>query len=63
HTWRQPSRTDRTYFAQIAAWGYPLSEVEQIVVRAEGVDGETVPAGAGGAMSEERTGFDGDTAA
>lgn len=31
HTWRQPSGTARSYFAQIAAWGYPLSEVEQIV--------------------------------
>jgi ParB family chromosome partitioning protein len=32
HTWRQPNRTARAYFTQIAAWGYPLSEVEQIVV-------------------------------
>lgn len=32
HTWRQPPRAARVYFAQIAAWGYPLSEVEQIVV-------------------------------
>ena len=32
HTWRQPSRTARAYFARIAAWGYPLSDVEQIVV-------------------------------
>ena len=32
HTWRQPNRTARAYFAQIAAWGYPLSDVEQIVV-------------------------------
>ncbi len=38
HTWRQPSRTARAYFAQIAAWGYPLSEVEQIVIGTDEVD-------------------------
>jgi ParB family chromosome partitioning protein len=31
HTWRNPSRDAVTYFEQIAAWGYPLSDVEQIV--------------------------------
>ncbi len=31
HTWRSPSRTDRDYFTQLAAWGYGLSDVEQIV--------------------------------
>lgn len=30
-TWRHPSPTDRSYFTQLAAWGYGLSEVEQIV--------------------------------
>ena len=31
-TWRSPSRLDGLYFEQLAAWGYGLSEVEQIVV-------------------------------
>jgi len=31
-TWRSPDRDAAAYFAQIAAWGYPLSEVEQIVI-------------------------------
>jgi len=31
-TWRSPSRLDALYFQQLAAWGYGLSEVEQIVV-------------------------------
>ncbi|MBX3196386.1 MAG: ParB N-terminal domain-containing protein [Microbacteriaceae bacterium] len=30
-TWQQPDPSVRDYFTQIAAWGYPLSEVEQIV--------------------------------
>jgi ParB family transcriptional regulator, chromosome partitioning protein len=38
HTWRQPSRTARAYFAQIAGWGYPLSDVEQIVLGADEAD-------------------------
>jgi len=38
HTWRQPNRTARAYFTQIAAWGYPLSEVEQIIVGTEKLD-------------------------
>ena len=38
HTWRQPFRTARAYFAQIAAWGYSLSEVEHIVVGTDEVD-------------------------
>lgn len=33
-TWAQPGFEVMAYFAQIAAWGYPLSEVEQIVVTA-----------------------------
>ena len=28
------------YFSQIAAWGYPLSEVEQIVVEAKTTVGD-----------------------
>jgi len=31
-TWRNPSERDGHYFEQLAAWGYGLSEVEQIVV-------------------------------
>lgn len=30
-TWRSPSPTDVDYFTQLAAWGYTLSDVEQIV--------------------------------
>jgi ParB family chromosome partitioning protein len=30
-TWRAPSPTDAAYFTQLAAWGYTLSDVEQIV--------------------------------
>jgi ParB family chromosome partitioning protein len=32
NTWRNPSERDGLYFEQLAAWGYGLSEVEQIVV-------------------------------
>ncbi len=32
-TWRSPSPTDATYFTQLAAWGYSLSDVERIVIR------------------------------
>jgi ParB family chromosome partitioning protein len=32
HTWRNPGRDAVAYFEQIAAWGYPLSEVEHIVL-------------------------------
>jgi ParB family chromosome partitioning protein len=31
-TWSNPSERDGLYFEQLAAWGYGLSEVEQIVV-------------------------------
>jgi ParB family chromosome partitioning protein len=31
-TWRSPSPTDADYFTQLAAWGYSLSDVEQIVI-------------------------------
>jgi ParB family chromosome partitioning protein len=34
HTWRNPGQDAIAYFEQIAAWGYPLSEVEQIVIGA-----------------------------
>ncbi|MGN6762238.1 MAG: hypothetical protein ACTHJI_13040 [Leifsonia sp.] len=30
-TWRTPSPTDADYFTQLTAWGYSLSDVEQIV--------------------------------
>jgi ParB family chromosome partitioning protein len=40
YTWRNPSSTAVRYFAQIAAWGYPLSEVEQIVVEAKITEGD-----------------------
>lgn len=33
-TWRYPEASKALYFAQLAAWGYGLSEVEQIVVDA-----------------------------
>jgi ParB family chromosome partitioning protein len=32
HTWRNAGRDAVAYFEQIAAWGYPLSEVEHIVL-------------------------------
>ncbi|WP_431246420.1 ParB/RepB/Spo0J family partition protein [Leifsonia xyli] len=34
-TWRAPSPTDADYFTQLAAWGYTLSDVEQIVIGEE----------------------------
>jgi ParB family chromosome partitioning protein len=40
YTWRNPSSTAVRYFAQLAAWGYPLSEVEQIVVDAKTTPGD-----------------------
>lgn len=40
HTWRNPDSRAVRYFGQIAAWGYPLSEVEQIVVDATAVPGD-----------------------
>ena len=40
YTWRNPSSTAVRYFSQIAAWGYPLSEVEQIVVDAKTTAGD-----------------------
>ncbi|MCS5498206.1 hypothetical protein NY547_13230 [Cnuibacter physcomitrellae] len=32
NTWRHPHATAAAYFTQLAAWGYPLSDVEQIVL-------------------------------
>ena len=32
HTWHNPSRDARAYFTALAAWGYTLSDVEQIVL-------------------------------
>lgn len=49
-TWRYPDAAAEHYFAQIAAWGYPLSEVEQIVV---GVDPDPDPTDAQGEASAE----------
>lgn len=40
HTWRNPSSTALRYLGQLAAWGYALSEVEQIVVDAKTTSGE-----------------------
>jgi ParB family chromosome partitioning protein len=34
NTWRHPETTKALYFKQLAAWGYALSEVEQIVADA-----------------------------
>ena len=31
-TWRYPDAHNARYFEQLAAWGYNLSEVEQIVI-------------------------------
>ncbi|MEV8241987.1 ParB/RepB/Spo0J family partition protein [Microbacterium testaceum] len=32
HTWRNPGTLDAAYLTQLTAWGYTLSEVEQIVI-------------------------------
>ncbi|RGE19080.1 ParB N-terminal domain-containing protein [Leucobacter sp. wl10] len=37
-TWRHPDQAAECYFTQLDTWGYPLSEVEQIVI---GVDSTT----------------------
>ncbi|MFF1571377.1 hypothetical protein ACFVWR_01415 [Leifsonia sp. NPDC058292] len=39
-TWRYPSPTDNDYFTLLAAWGYSLSDVEQIVTVDKGHDAE-----------------------
>lgn len=45
HSWRHPDSRAVRYFGQIAAWGYPLSDVEQIVVDAKTTDGDEYDAG------------------
>jgi ParB family chromosome partitioning protein len=45
HTWRNPGRDAVAYFEQIAAWGYPLSDVEHIVLGATPDHGESAPVG------------------
>jgi ParB family chromosome partitioning protein len=40
YIWRNPSSTAVRYIAQVAAWGYLLSDVEQIVVEAKTTDGD-----------------------
>ena len=47
HTWRRPDSRAVRYFGQIAAWGYPLSDVEKIVVDAKSTDGDEYDAGDG----------------
>ena len=37
HTWRNPSPDARAYFTALAAWGYSLSDVEQIVLGVKAV--------------------------
>ncbi|WP_426624509.1 ParB/RepB/Spo0J family partition protein [Leifsonia sp. McL0607] len=32
NTWRSPRQNDAAYFRQLATWGYPLSEVEQLLI-------------------------------
>jgi ParB family chromosome partitioning protein len=46
HTWRNPSKVDKSYLGQLAKWGYPLSDIERMVVEhedttASGVDEDT----------------------
>ena len=54
HTWRNPGRDAVAYFEQIAAWGYPLSEVEQIVTgTASGDDDEAEPRDEGPTAAEK----------
>ncbi|MDD9151491.1 hypothetical protein PUY80_02785 [Plantibacter flavus] len=33
HTWRQGGDDIAAYFRQLAAWGYPLSDVERIAAK------------------------------
>jgi ParB family chromosome partitioning protein len=63
HTWRQPNRTARAYFAQIAGWGYSLSEVEQIVVGTDEADEQAEPDEGEVHEDEPTHDDDGDTAA
>lgn len=41
HTWRNPGRDAVAYFEQIGTWGYPLSEVEHIVLGTTPDQGES----------------------
>jgi ParB family chromosome partitioning protein len=43
HTWRRPTSTARSYFTALEGWGYPLSEVERLVI-AETGEAVTEPA-------------------
>lgn len=54
HTWRNPSRDAVAYFEQIAAWGYPLSKVEHIVLGTTPDQGESEP----GDRDDERSADD-----
>ena len=53
YTWRNPSSTAVRYFSQIAAWGYPLSEVEQIVVDAKRTAGDEFDENEGSDVDDE----------
>lgn len=44
-TWRSPSSDNRAYFMALTEWGYPLSEVEQLVLNPDAPAAAT-PAGA-----------------
>ncbi|MBG6055287.1 ParB family chromosome partitioning protein [Salinibacterium sp. CAN_S4] len=61
HTWRQPACTARAYFAQIAGWGYPLSDVEQIVLGTDEPDEPSEPDEDD--VRDDEPAHDGDTAA
>jgi ParB family chromosome partitioning protein len=43
HTWRNPGRDAVAYFEQIASWGYPLSDVEMIVIGLDPSEGDPKP--------------------
>jgi ParB family transcriptional regulator, chromosome partitioning protein len=38
HTWRRPTDDQIAYFQQLRSWGYALSDVEMLVLAAEGPD-------------------------
>ncbi|GAB2564156.1 ParB/RepB/Spo0J family partition protein [Leucobacter ruminantium] len=44
HTWRNPGTEMRDYFTALSEWGYPLSDVENIVI---GIDPATAESDAG----------------
>ena len=41
-TWRDPAAAHRAYFTALQSWGYPLSDVEQLVLR-PAIDPSTDP--------------------